>query len=337
MSHDEKIKMADSLREEIRASVREELQRIERTPNQTSNANLVERTRSLIEASATSASHSLARNESLRNNQSSRNSPLASTPRLSSNKRPAPGHPLRFTGKKTKQKASNTVTPQIVPKTVYLIDNVDSQHKSDYSLTESMILVKGECDLKSTDSQDEIRAELTSLFKVKLPLITKKDFDFVRRERNTITTPIVKSEHQWDFKHVKQLCEQGKLYVRLNVIKDILTDNEKAEDSDHITEIKSIHDDMAANVDVQNVNISSPVVNIDSQEPSTSTGHSFFYESLRNLRMIFPEKDVDVVTETLIRYEDPDIAAHALIDEAEVTEEWNWKRVMSQFQKCLNG
>ena len=44
--------------------------------------------------------------------------------------------------------------------------------------------------------------------------------------------------------------------------------------------------------------------------------------------MIFPEKDVDVVTETLIRYEDPDIAAHALIDEAEVTEEWNWKRVM---------
>ena len=114
-----------------------------------------------------------------------------------------------------------------------------------------MILVKGECDLKSTDSEDEIRAELTSLFKVKLPLITKKDFDFVRRERNIITTPIVKAEHQWDFKHVKQLCGQGKLYVRLNVIKDILTDNEEAEDSDDITEIESIHDDMAANVDVQ--------------------------------------------------------------------------------------
>ena len=76
---------------------------------------------------------------------------------------------------------------------------------------------------------------------------------------------------------------------------------------------------MAANVDVQNVNISSPVVHIDSQEPSTSTGHSFFDESLGNLRMIFPEKDVDVVTETLIRYEDPDIAAHALMDEVEVT------------------
>ena len=94
------------------------------------------------------------------------------------------------------------------------------------------------------------------MFEVKLPLITKKDFDFIRRERN-ITTPIVKAEHQWDFNHVKQLCGQGKLYVRLKVIKDILTDNEKAADSDDVTEIESIHDDMAANADVQNVNISS--------------------------------------------------------------------------------
>ena len=97
-----------------------------------------------------------------------------------------------------------------------------------------MILVKGKCDLKSTDSEDEIHAELTSLFKVKLPLNTMKDFNFFRCERNIITTPVVKAEDQWDFKHVKQLCGQGNLYVRLNVIKDILTDNEKAADSDDI-------------------------------------------------------------------------------------------------------
>ena len=119
----------------------------------------MQRTRSLIEASATSASQNLARNDSLRNiNPSSSNSPLASTPHLSSNKRPAPGHPLRFTRKKSKQKTSNAATPQIVPKTVYLIENVAYQNKSDYSFTESMILVKGECDLKSTYSEDEIRS-----------------------------------------------------------------------------------------------------------------------------------------------------------------------------------
>ena len=41
---------------------------------------------------------------------------------------------------------------------------------------------------------------------------------------------IVNAEHQLDFKHVKGLCGQGKLYFRLDVIKDILTDHEKAED-----------------------------------------------------------------------------------------------------------
>ena len=179
--------------------------------------------------------------------------------------------------------------------------------------------------LKSTDSEDEIRAELTSLFKVKLPLTIKKDFDFIRRERNIITTPIVKAEHQWDFKHVKQLCGQGNLYARRNVIKDVLTDNEKAEDFDDITEIEDIHDDVAENVDVQNANISSPVVHIDSQEPSTSARHSFFDESLGNLRMVFPEEDVDVVRKTLIRYEDPNLAAQALSDEA-VSEMLKWVR-----------
>ena len=134
-------KMADSLREEIRACVREELQKIERTPDQISNQSLVERTRSLIQSSATSASQALARNETL--NQSSPLASVTSTPRFSSNKRPAPGHPLRYSGKKTKQKVSKTVTPQIIPKTVYLIDNINSQDESDYSLTESMILVKG--------------------------------------------------------------------------------------------------------------------------------------------------------------------------------------------------
>ena len=212
------------------------------------------------------------------------------------------------------------MTPQIIPKTVYLIGNINSQDESDYSLTESMILVKGECDLKSTDSEDEIRSELTSLFKVKLPLITKKDFDFARRGRNTITTPIAKAEHKWDFKHVKQLCGQGKLYVRLNVIKDILADNKNAEDSDDITEIEGIHEDVAANVNAQNVDISPPAVHIiDDQEASTSAGHSFFDESLANLRMVFPEEDVDEVRDTLMRYEDADIAAQALSDNVEAT------------------
>ena len=51
-----------------------------------------------------------------------------------------------------------------------------------------------------------------------------------RRERNSITTPLVKPDHQWDFKHVKHLCGQGKLYVRLNVSKEILVGSEETDE-----------------------------------------------------------------------------------------------------------
>ena len=41
------------------------------------------------------------------------------------------------------------------------------------------------------------------------------DFEFVKRDRHTISTPVVKEAHLWDFAHVKHLCGNGRLYVRL--------------------------------------------------------------------------------------------------------------------------
>lgn len=310
--------MADSLREEIRACVREELQSIERSSNiQATNQTLVERTRSLIEASASSASQALAQTR----NNSSLNRPVTS--QLTS-KRPVPGHPLRFSGKKAKPK-KNPVTVQVVPKTVYLIDSTidvnddgdcGNVSENDYSLTDSMILVKGECDLKSTYTEDDIRSELTDLFKVKLPLISKKDFDFVRRERNSITTPVVKPGHQWDFKHVKHLCGQGKLYVRLNVIKDILADKEEIEGNSDDT-AKSESTDEKPEGDVKSIICSSPatrVIILDDQEATTSAGSASFDEKLANLTSIFPEEDTNIVIDTLMRYEDVELAAQSLSD-----------------------
>ena len=141
---------------------------------------------------------------------------------------------------------------QIVLKTVYLIDSAidvnddgdcGNVNENNYSLTDSMILMKRECDPKSTYTEDDIRSELTDLFKVKLPLKSKKDFDFVRRERNSITTPVVNPGHHCDFKHVKHLCGQGELYVRLNVIKDILADKDEIEgDSDDAASSESTDD-----------------------------------------------------------------------------------------------
>ena len=46
--------------------------------------------------------------------------------------------------------------------------------------------------------------------------------DFVKRERNTIATPVVKENHAWDFAHVRHLCCAGKHYVGMNISKDVI-------------------------------------------------------------------------------------------------------------------
>ena len=85
----------------------------------------------------------------------------------------------------------------------------------DYSITDEMVLLKGEFDLVSNQKEEDIRRELEGIFKRKYPCINMYDFEFVKRDRHTISTPVVKEAHLWDFAHVKHLCGNGRLYVRL--------------------------------------------------------------------------------------------------------------------------
>ena len=45
----------------------------------------------------------------------------------------------------------------------------------------------------------------------------------VKRERNTILTPVVKENHLWDYAQVKHFCGARKLYVRLYICKDVIS------------------------------------------------------------------------------------------------------------------
>ena len=197
----------ESIRNEVRACIREELN------NSQGTQTLVNRTRNLIRESASFAARNLSDSGSVQ--------PLPQN-QNSKSKRPLPGHPLRFGSKKSK-----TATPESIPKSVYLLDEPDVEDDEEYSLTESMIILKGECDLYCDADENGIRSELVNLFKTKLPFITNGDFDFVRRDRNIISSPVVKKEHVWDSKHVKHLCGTGRLYVRLNVSKDTLVEDEE--------------------------------------------------------------------------------------------------------------
>ena len=77
----------------------------------------------------------------------------------------------------------------------------------DYPVTNDMVLLKGEFDLVSNHKQENIRRELEGIFSRKFPGLTMHDFEFVKRDRNIISTPVVKKGHQWDFVHVKNLCQ----------------------------------------------------------------------------------------------------------------------------------
>ena len=69
---------------------------------------------------------------------------------------------------------------------------------SDYAITEDSVLLKAEIDLKSDQTEQAIRGELKAVFEKRYPDIGLYDFEFVKRERNVLITPIVKDNHSWD-------------------------------------------------------------------------------------------------------------------------------------------
>ena len=119
---------------------------------------------------------------------------------------------------------------QNIHKTVWLLEKasdeveigVDGEYE-DYTVFYDMTILKGEFDLISNHKEQDIRGELEAVFSRKFPSITRHDFEFVKRNRNVISTPVVKEGHQWDFGHVKHLSGNGRLYVRL------VTDGEEIE------------------------------------------------------------------------------------------------------------
>ena len=106
-------------------------------------------------------------------------------------------HPWRF---KRKEEYKKLKPDKIVKKLVCLIDeppdHSDNELVPYYALQEDMILVKGYCNFSTSSTETDIRKEISELVQQRFPLITTAFFDFVRRERNTIITPVVKLSHK---------------------------------------------------------------------------------------------------------------------------------------------
>ena len=153
--------------------------------------------------------------------------------------------------------------------------------------------------LAGADEQS-IRQELKEVFKVKFPLISVKDIDFVKRERNTIVTP------------VKHLCGAGKLYVRLNISKDVIGFTSDDSDSSLPTMLSTTNDRPICSTSTPPPIVADDEVHV----PTTPSGVSHMDRDISSLTVLFPDAKLSDIRDALIQYGSLELAAEKLSDKA---------------------
>lgn len=99
-------------------------------------------------------------------------------------------------------------------KSVYLIDCFEKESDDEdideerdlFFFSEWYIVIKGEFDFILGYFEDEICNEFVEVFKLKILIIRKIDFDFVKCEKNVVILLVVKMGYKWDFVYVKNFC-----------------------------------------------------------------------------------------------------------------------------------
>ena len=86
-----------------------------------------------------------------------------------------------------------------------------------YSVEPDDEILNGFVELSSNYSEDEIRFALTQLFWTKFSLIQPNNFEFIKREKRVLCTPLAPDGFKWNFESIKVFCGQGKLHCRLKV------------------------------------------------------------------------------------------------------------------------
>ena len=124
------------------------------------------------------------------------------------------GHPWRLKAAKKNQTTKKAKPDKSVY--VWLLDCPDEVgHAGEYYFSDSMIVLKGYVSLNPNENSFEIKAKITNLFQTKFPNVTADDFQYVKRERGTVSVPVTQIDFEWDFQSLKSLWGQGKLYCRI--------------------------------------------------------------------------------------------------------------------------
>lgn len=137
-------------------------------------------------------------------------SPWDRAPASSGKRKAQTGHPWRLKSIQSKQKKVITKSVNVI-----LLEAPAEDLLMDYPFDESTVLLKGYVNLSSQDTSTEIKEKLAEVFRTKLSLLVRSDFDFIKRDRNQLSFPVTTDSWEWDYDSIKTLCGQGKLYCRL--------------------------------------------------------------------------------------------------------------------------
>ncbi len=165
-------------------------------------------------------------------------------------------------------------------------------------------------------------------------MIKSEHFDFVKRDRNVVTTPVVNKSLKWEYKNLKELCGQGKIYVRLNIDRECVELNPESQ------AISSSEDDEAlfrpafsgTTAATSSTNNSNDYDTVESVSASGNICHEYNSSATvsavavpvgsadrERLGELLPFTTVEDIDNALSQYGSINMAADALVEESNLT------------------
>lgn len=111
-----------------------------------------------------------------------------------------------------------------------LLHTEDCDEKDAMLFTESMVALRGFIETTTAASEVDIRKQLGQAIRLKFPLVTNNDFEFVRANRRRITKPV--SCNEYNYQQIKLLAGQGCIYLKMKDGFDCLFVEEGLEDNE---------------------------------------------------------------------------------------------------------
>ena len=105
----------------------------------------------------------------------------------------------------------------------------DSAHSESWMVTDESTVLRGFVTLSSEDNEEAIRKSLSDAILMKYPAVAGNDLMFLKANRRRITQPV--NCHEYLFKQVKSLADQGAIYLRLKHGFGFLLDNQGSDNS----------------------------------------------------------------------------------------------------------